>query len=165
VFGVDWARQVDYTVISVLDANSQQQVAIDRFHQIGWEVQKGRLLNLFNQWKPTRILAEENSIGSPLIESLQQQGLPIMPFQTTSTSKSTLIDALSLAIEQQEITLLDDAVQKAELKSYQMQRLKSGVYRYTAPADGHDDTVIALALAWRALGLGRRMLFNTDETL
>jgi hypothetical protein len=32
-----------------------------------------------------------------------------------------------------------------------MQRLPSGTYRYSAPPGLHDDTVIALALAWHGV--------------
>jgi len=35
-----------------------------------------------------------------------------------------------------------------ELQSYEAERLPSGMTRYSAPAGLHDDTVMALALAW-----------------
>jgi hypothetical protein len=37
-----------------------------------------------------------------------------------------------------------------ELEAYQVERLPGGDFRYTAPAGGHDDCVVALALAWQA---------------
>jgi hypothetical protein len=37
VMGVDWGRQNDYTVISVLDINAKRQVYLDRFTQIDYE--------------------------------------------------------------------------------------------------------------------------------
>jgi len=45
----------------------------------------------------------------------------------------------------------------SELQAYTMERLPSGRFRYSAPAGMHDDTVIALALAWHGAqysGLG-----------
>jgi hypothetical protein len=76
------------------------------------------------------------------------EGLPVRPFTTTHQSKAPLIDALALAVERREIALLPDAVMLNELVAYTLERLPGGGYRYTAPAGGHDDTVIALALAW-----------------
>lgn len=38
-----------------------------------------------------------------------------------------------------------------ELASYALERLPGGGYRYSAPAGMHDDTVIALALAWHGV--------------
>ncbi len=39
----------------------------------------------------------------------------------------------------------------AELDAYTMERGRDGAYRYSAPSGLHDDLVIALALAWRAV--------------
>lgn len=150
VFGVDWARAQDFTVISVMEKDTNKQVAIDRFNQVNWALQRGRLISLYETWKPKQIIAESNSIGEPNIEALQAEGLPVKSFFTGPKSKGPLIDALALAIERKELTLLDNAVQTAELQAYQMERLPGGSYRYNAPSGSHDDTVIALALSWLA---------------
>lgn len=154
VFGVDWGRSEDWTVISVLDRETRQQVDADRFNQVSWALQRGRLKALYEKWKPSVIWAESNSIGGVNIEALQDDGLPVRAFQTTAASKAPLIDALALAIERGDVGLLDDPVQKAELQAYQMLRLPSGAYRYSAPDGGHDDTVIALALSWYGVTSG-----------
>jgi hypothetical protein len=148
VFGVDWGRSNDFTAISVIDASTGEQVAIDRFTQIGWAVQQARIIAMYRHWKPVSIIAEENSFGDVNIEALLKEGLPIRRFSTTAQTKTPLIDALAVAIEKGNIRLLNDRVQMAELQAYEMQRLPSGAYRYTAPSGGHDDTVMALALAW-----------------
>lgn len=151
VFGVDWGRHNDYTVIVALDRNTNRMLEIDRFNQINWSLQRGRLSAMSKRWEPRLILAEANSIGEPNIEILKSEGLPIEGFQTTASSKPPLIDALALAIENQEIGLLDDPVLISELQAYEMERLPSGSFRYNAPEGGHDDTVIATALAWWAV--------------
>lgn len=154
-FGIDFARENDFTVICVIDRHTGQQVAIDRFNHIGWSVQRGRIKAMYERWKPRVIWAEANSIGSVNIEALQQEGLPVRSFQTTSQSKPPLIDALSLAMEQGKITLMNDPVQKGELQAFAITRLPSGAYRYEAASGSHDDTVIALALAWHGCTYGR----------
>lgn len=148
VFGVDWGRSNDYTAIAVLDAQSGQVLALDRFNLIGWELQRGRLANLAAQWRPDAIWAEANSIGGPNIEALQSEGLPVIAFTTTARSKGPLIEALALAIERGDIALLRDPVLIEELQAYSLERLPSGGFRYSAPPGGHDDTVISVALAW-----------------
>lgn len=147
VFGLDWAQSADFTVISVMDLNTREQVDMERFNQVSWQVQRDRVTALYDKWKPERIIAESNSIGSPNIEALYQEGLPMQPFTTTAQSKATLIQNLTLMIERAQITLLDDPVQRGELQAYAMERLPSGMYRYNAPSGQHDDTVMALALA------------------
>lgn len=151
VAGIDWGRDHDYTCIAVLDAESGVLVALERFNLIGYELQRGRLRTVYDRWQPAVIHAEANSIGSPNIEALVTDGLPVRPFQTTASSKAPLIEGLALAIERREISLLPDPVLLHELDSYSLERLVGGGYRYSAPPGGHDDTVIALALAWRGV--------------
>lgn len=145
--GVDWGKSNDFTVISVMDRDTRRQVDVDRFNQIGWSLQRGRLITLYEKWKPQIIWAEHNSFGDPNIEALQAEGLPVHSFVTTAQSKGPLIEMLAAEIERKNVTLLNDRVQIAELQAYEMERLPSGIFRYNAPDGGHDDMVIALALS------------------
>jgi hypothetical protein len=149
--GIDWGRDHDFTAIAIFDADTAQLVALDRFNLIGWEQQRARIKALIDYWNPSVIWAESNSIGSVNLEALQNEGLPLRAFQTTAHSKAPLIEAFALAIERGELSLLSDAVLLGELLSYRMERLWGGGYRFTAPPDGHDDTVIATALAWHGV--------------
>jgi hypothetical protein len=150
--GVDWGRVDDYTCLSVIDLTTREQVALDRFNQIDWALQRGRLKALAERFRPQVILAEANSIGEPNIETLRAEGLPIQPFTTTAYSKKEIIDGLALAFEQDAISILSDPIQTGELLSFEQYKLPSGMLRYSAPRGGHDDTVLALALAWEAAG-------------
>jgi hypothetical protein len=158
VFGVDWGRTNDFTVISVIDASTQEQVLLDRFSNIEYEFQTERLHRLAAAYKPRTIVAESNAMGTPIIERLQRgyvlldgtkrPPLPIWSFTTTNATKAAAIIDLSVAIEDGALTLLDDAVQTAELLAYESTVLPSGLLRYAAPQGGHDDTVSALSLAF-----------------
>lgn len=160
VMGVDWGRTDDFTVVSVIDASTQRQVLVDRFSQIEYELQTERLHKIASVYKPQQILAESNSMGLPIIERLQRgyrtvlgdsrPPLPVVPFTTTNATKAAAIIDLSVAIENGMLTLLDDAVQTAELLSFESTVLPSGLLRYGAPLGQHDDTVMALALAYQA---------------
>ena len=148
VAGIDWGRDNDYTVIVVLNADAREMVALERFNQVDWGLQRGRLAAVCERWQPVVVWAEANSMGGPNVEALQREGLPVRPFQTTAQSKGPLIEALALAIEKEEIALLPDETLLNELAGYSLERLPGGGYRYGAPSGLHDDTVIALALAW-----------------
>jgi hypothetical protein len=154
IAGVDWGREDDYTCIVIIEAGSGRMVALDRFNQVGWSLQRGRLRALCQRWRPTVIWAEANSIGAVNIEALQGDGLPVRPFVTTGHSKARLIEGLALALERREIALLPDPVLLAELASYRLERLPGGGYRYSAPPGAHDDTVMAAALAWHGVRQG-----------
>lgn len=147
VMGIDWGRDIDFTVATVIDADKMAQVDLIRFNQIGWDIQRGRIKALYDKWKPQICWAEENSIGSVNIEALQKEGLKIKPFLTTAQSKKDIIENLVLSLEQGTLKLLNDPVQIGELQSYNYERMTGGGFRYSAPVGAHDDTVIALAIA------------------
>ena len=153
LFGVDWAKHGDWTAIMVLDATTKELAHMDRFNQIDYSLQVGRLRALYDRFRPEQIIAERNSMGEPLAEALIAQNLPVQTFTTTNASKARAIEALSLAIERQEIRILPDPVLVGELQSFESERLPSGMLRYAAPSGYHDDTVLALAIAWSGLGL------------
>jgi hypothetical protein len=148
VIGVDWGKLNDWTVVTVLDADSKRMVYLDRFNQIDYAVQLGRLQAVCQRFAPYALVVERNSIGEPLIEQLQRLGLPVVPFQTTNATKAQIIDALALAFEQGEIAILPEPVLLGELMAYEMERTGTGLLRYGAPDNGHDDCVMSLALAW-----------------
>ncbi len=146
--GIDWGRVDDFTAIAVFDVARRRLVALDRFRQISWAQQRDRLQAVYRRWTPDVIWAEANSIGSVNIEALQREGLPVRPFNTTAQSKGPLIESLALAMERGEVTLLDDPVLRGELAAFTIERQPSGIYRYGAASGAHDDTVMAVALAW-----------------
>jgi hypothetical protein len=158
VFGVDWGRSNDFTVISVLDATVGEQVALDRFSNIDFEYQAERLHRWAELYHPVQIVAEANSMGGPLVERLQtgyarlmglpRAALPIYAWTATNASKAAVVQALALAMEQGLVTLLEDPVQIAELVAFESSTTVTGMVRYGAPSGLHDDTVIGLALAW-----------------
>lgn len=147
--GVDWAKLSDFTVLSVLDGCCAKQVALDRFQQIDYTLQVSRLKALHDRYKPRVIIAEANAMGAPLVEQLARLDLPVQPYVPTNATKAVVIEGLALALEQGRLQLLKDSVQKGELLAFEAERLPSGLIRYGAT--GHDDTVIALALAWQAI--------------
>lgn len=156
VIGVDWGKHNDFTCIAVIDLTDKALVKMDRFNQIDYMIQTGRLNAICQRFNPIAVIVERNSIGEPLIESLVRSGLPIKPFNTTNATKAAAIDALTLAFEKNELTIIPDPVLISELQAYEMERLPSGLLRYNAPAGMHDDTVMALAFAWSAANRPKR---------
>lgn len=151
VIGVDWGRQDDATVFTVLDATSRTMAHIDRMTQTDYNLQVSRLRVLIERFRAQSVIAEYNSMGGPIIERLQADGLPIQAFTTTNNSKAQAIDALVLAFERSELRILPEPLLLAELQTYAAERLPSGVVRYSAPNGLHDDYVMSLALAWHGI--------------
>ena len=152
VMGVDWGRKHDYTAISIFDEDDRREVVLEQFGQVGFGIQAARIQALFDLWQPHTIMAEENAIGLANVERLQDMGLPVIGFKMTQPSKKMLVEKLALATERAEIGLLDHAVGNGELQAYQESvNPNTGTIRYSAPENGHDDTVIARMLAWHVI--------------
>jgi hypothetical protein len=157
--GVDWGRSNDATVFSVFDVATRRQVFLDRMTDTDYGSQRLRLKALSERYNNATVIPEANSMGGPNIEELQAMGVNVIQaFNTTNATKAEAVHALELAFEQQTIGILDDPVQTAELLAYQGEKLPSGLMRYGAPEGMHDDTVMAMAIAWQGLGMGFQLL-------
>jgi len=150
VIGCDWGKVNDFTVFTVMDATTRQVVALDRSNRVEYYLQRQRLRVLNERYKPLLIVAEENSIGMPIIEELRREDLPVQPFTTTNATKAALIDALALAFEQQTIAIPNHATLIGELLAFEMTKTATGMPKYAAPEGMHDDMVMSLALAYHA---------------
>lgn len=152
VMGVDTAQQTDYSVLTVLDRNTRRMVDYDRFHRVPWSLYRGRVTAMHERWGCNAIVFETNSIGGPNFEALQNDGLPVVAFETTGTSKPPLIESLVLAFERKEIGVFDDPVLLSELGAYERRvSPTTGRSQYSAPEGLHDDCVMSLALAWHGV--------------
>ena len=150
VAGVDVADAADFTVISIMDAKTREQVYMDRFNRVGYEALEDRIHAAYQRWSIQTIVIEDNSIGQPVIDHLRRRGMRIVPFHTSSVSKMPLIQSLQSAFEHGALRILNDPIQTGELQAYESKRTASG-FSYSAPEGMHDDTVMALALAWYAI--------------
>lgn len=151
VIGVDWGRSNDATVFCVLDITTKRQVYLDRMTDTDYTSQRTRLKVLSQKYNNAIVLAESNSMGQVNIEALQSMGVSVQGFTTTNATKANAIQALELAFERGTIQILKDDLQVAELMAYQSEKLPSGLIRYGAPEGMHDDTVMAMAIAWQAI--------------
>lgn len=160
LIGADWGKLDDFTALAVLNTTRRRLVYLDRFNQIDYVFQLGRLKVLCERFHPASVIAERNSMGEPLIEQLRRDGLPVQGFSTTNASKTGIIEGLALAFERGDLAILNDSILVGELLGYEMERLPGGLMRYGAPSGLHDDTVMALALAWA--GIGQRVEYGPN---
>lgn len=164
VFGADWGKQDDYTAISLGCVDCGREVAIDRFNQIDYALQRQRIMAITTRWGTSGGLVETNSIGEPVLEQLIRDGLRVSGFATTNQSKLTLIEDMALDLELGRVQLIKNAVWRSELEAYERQRTKTGLWTYNAPAGLHDDTVVARALMLRAMRtFGRAASIKREE--
>lgn len=146
--GCDFAKSQDFSSFSVWDVATRTEVYLDRSNKVDYEVQIQRLVALAQRYNNATLVPETNSIGVPIIEQLERRGVTVLPFTTTNATKSAAIEAMQLALEQQSVTLLNDPIATAEMQAYEMERLPSGMFRYSAPEGQHDDTIVSRLLGF-----------------
>lgn len=140
-YGIDLAKSVDYTVIIGLDKNGNVAY-FDRF-QMDWHNTKETIKRL----PPAPIVVDSTGVGDPILEDLLREGVNIEGLKFTSQSKQQLMEGLASAIQQGRIGFPEGVIVD-ELDVFEYQFTAHGV-RYSAPSGFHDDTVMALALAWQ----------------
>ena len=150
IAGVDVADRMDFTVAVVLDAKTREMVFLDRFNRVGYETLESRLQALSERFRLANMIVEDNSVGQPVIDHLRGRGVRVTPFHTSHVTKMPAIQALQAAFEHGSIKILNNPILIGELLSYESKRTASG-FSYSAPVGGHDDCVMALAIAHYSL--------------
>lgn len=151
IAGVDVASKVDFTVVCVMDVEAKELVYMDRFNRVDYNVLEDRLVALYKRFKLDSMTIEENSIGQPVLDHLMARGLNVQGFYTNNQTKHDIITKLRSAFEHGEIKILNDPILIGELQAFEGKQLSS-IWKYGAPEGMHDDTVMALAIAWRGFG-------------
>lgn len=144
--GVDLARLMDWTVITVVDSNLRV-IYHDRFQEKDWNLQKLKIAHISERFFHCKINVDASGMGDPIAQDLGNMGLHVQPIKLSHAMKSQLIENLQLRIEQMQCTIPDDEVIVGELRSFTFRTSSYGNKIYGAPTGYHDDCVISLALA------------------
>src|SRR5581483_7792605 len=146
--GLDFGQTNDFTAMPVIDKTTRQQVDMLHINKLEWSEQRRRVIALYRKWHCKLLIPEWNSIGGPNIEELQREGLSILPFKTDNRNKSEIMSELYEGLHTDGLKLQDWPVLRHELNTFVSSQTSTGLWRLAAEGEGHDDTVMALALAW-----------------
>jgi hypothetical protein len=150
IMGIDLARLHDFTAIVVIDATTKEQCYLERFNRVSWDYQLKRINDIATLFQPAVIRMDETGVGDPIVEQARRDiKYRVEGVRFNQTNKADMIEALKLAFDRQTIKILDDTVLISELQALESSKSGGGI-SYSAPAGYHDDTVMALALAWDA---------------
>ncbi len=165
VAGIDLAKHSDYSVFVIFDAQGQM-VALERLNTVSYATQAERLVSFLAHWQPRKAVIESNGPGEPfydmvlrdLHERRREFAAPVelVPFATTAQSKRQMIDALVVAFERGQISILPEEELINEFEAFELSQTQAGNVRFAAPAGGWDDRVMACALAWTQVEVGPR---------
>tara|TARA_R100001224_G_C4018978_1_gene148702 strand:- start:615 stop:1838 length:1224 start_codon:yes stop_codon:yes gene_type:complete len=140
VWGWDLAKSTDYTWGVGIDEDGN--VCRSERFQNAWEITLQEIKRLTGD---TPALIDSTGVGDAIMEFLAKAGNNYTGFKFTSSSKQQLMERLSVAIQQKQITY-PEGLLLDELLSFEYVYTRTGV-QYSAPSGLHDDGVCALALA------------------
>lgn len=146
--GLDLAKHQDWTVMSVVDLHTWDQVYLERFNKIDWVLQKSRIEAVCRRYNNASILLDSTGIGDPIYDDLLSLGLPVRGYQFTTASKMKLVHHLSKLMDDGSLTFINDIDLVREFNSYKYKKLPSEAYSYSAPDGEHDDCVTATMLSF-----------------
>lgn len=156
---IDWGSgsEQDSTAIVVMNAY-RQVVEVVTFNDLDatQTIEKvAEIVAKYNKRKGAlqKVIVEKNSIGKVFLDLLKKRlgNIIITPFVTTNASKNRIINQLQLAIQQENISLLDDRELKYQFSCYQIERTKTGKTTFNARSGAHDDIVMAVAMCYDAV--------------
>jgi phage FluMu gp28-like protein len=146
--GIDIGMKADATVVSLISDKGQ---LISMLRLTNLEVDDLiRQINLFlEKYNVKRIYIEDNNQGIVIYQLLKKTWHnKITPFNTNSSTKPRIITQLITAFSQQTIQIIDNSDLILELNDFDyFINKETGRIKYAARS-GHDDCVMALAIAW-----------------
>lgn len=157
VAGCDWGNENDWTVLSIIDCDTNEEVFLGRWRKIGYAAIRANILEVCSKWGVKELHPEKNSIGIPVIESLvndmQERGLTfdVVPFTMTNDRKASMVAQLYTAIHEDVFKLLDYEWATAEMRQFISKQTPLGAWTYGAADGFHDDSVVARMAAKRAM--------------
>lgn len=158
--GIDWAKENDYTVLTILN-DKNQMVLQKRWTGLDYTVQVKLVAKILNDYNPIITLSEENNIGSVINEILKKeyQG-HIKKVTLNNNLKKEIIERLIVGFENNYISILNDKDLLNELGWFGYEyNPNTQIVKYKGKDGLHDDTVISLAYAYYATIKNKKINF------
>ena len=159
--GIDWGtgQGQDETAIAIFNSD-RQMTGLYHFSDKDETATVNYIIELMKQYKPLKCQVETNSIGSVfyglLDKAIKSAGLPVMllRFTTTNESKEKLINNFQVAMQNDNVTILDNQTLRIQMDMYEMKVNQNGKRTYNAASGYHDDCIIAMLLAFNCISTG-----------
>jgi len=151
--GIDLGRQSDFTVVTVLNKNSEV-VEIFRINQQDWNTIIEKINSTIKKYPSASVLCETNGIGDVVFDMLRKSNGNIRPFLTTNESKNEIIEELIHAFQTGGIHIPTQQLFQplhSELNTYTFQYSpRTRRIIYNSLPGFHDDCIMSLAISLKS---------------
>jgi hypothetical protein len=160
-FGIDWGAGVagDETSITIFNSH-RQMIHIEGFNDLDETQTIEHICDLIKLFKPKKVQVELNSIGRVFFGLLQKKinslhlNTQLIGFNTTNDSKNRIVNTFQVAIQNKEVTILNDEKLIFQLNTFESKPTQTGKVTYAAAKNGHDDRVMSTLLAYNCITSG-----------
>lgn len=160
-YGIDWSTgsNSDETVISCFNSEGQM-VFIEGFNDKDTQETIRLILEYIEQYPPTKITVEMNSIGKVFYDLLRKElqlkypQIQLNGFTTTNDSKSKIVQQFQVSIQNNELTLINDEKLLQQMSQFESKLTSTGKVTYSAQRNGHDDRVMATLIGFNSIKSG-----------
>jgi len=165
--GIDWGQAHDYTAVVVVQSQGQEYAVLEclQVRRTSWADMVGLAARTAAEYGDGVAAMDATGTQSSVIEMATRELRPFrcLPVTFTPEVKRGLVERLAWAVETERLRLPPHPALLEELRQFGIKPTTSGGWRYEARS-GHDDLVIALALAIHALpNLGSRILVGPKK--
>lgn len=152
--GIDWGTgaQQDYTSVTIFNSK-KQMIFSEQWNDLDALQSIDRIKEIVKTYKPKKITVEYNSIGSVFYQLLKTKitEVPINKFVMTNERKNKLVRMLQVAIQQKDISFLNNQNLFQQMAVFETQLTKTGKTTFNAAKNYHDDLLISTMIAFESI--------------
>jgi len=165
VMGVDIAKHVDYTVLTVIGCESKELVYYRRLNKTDYKIVVELIRKVALEFNAD-VIYDATGVGSGIGDFLSSD-LNTHPYIYTNESKKDLINRLILDFEYDQIKLPNIFTMREEFELFTYTMTRTGKISYHAEDSKHDDIVFAVSMAnwYIEENKGGSEVVNLDEFL
>lgn len=144
IMSVDFAKSVDYTVITVGDID-KHLVYYKRINKTDYKTVLDEISILSKRFNNPDLIYDATGVGSGLGDFLGDS-INAFPFVFTNESKNEIVHKLAVAFEYAQWKIPNIQTLRNEFELFEMRLTKTGKITYSAPDGKHDDIVMSVAM-------------------
>lgn len=146
IMAVDFAKNHDYTVISIVTVNTKETIYYSRLNKTDYKTVLEKINFLGVKFNYPDLIYDATGVGSGLGDFIGST-LNCHPFVFTNETKNDLVHKMVVAFEYGQFKIPNIITVRNEFEIFEMKITKTGKISYAAPEGKHDDCVMSFGMA------------------
>ena len=147
IAGVDLAKSVDFTVVTVINITTNEVCYVDRWQKSSWDDTIERIYSIYETYNHCSMLVDSTGLGDPILERMLDRGINAYGFTFSAKTKPQIVRNLVAMLQSRELYVPNLEYFKDEMERFSYYTTPEGNLKYSAPRGYHDDCVMSFCLA------------------